>query len=257
MKDITPPKLPNSSSQPPVATTTSHLKNLFTSSSSSSSATCSSSTATCCMDSNTTNKLTDHKDSMQLNGLITVTTESRISEPVKYYIFRRRPQVGILSEYKVNTKAAHNHFYRYSDVKVKDEKKTSSYDKLLNKSSLESSSGWRLYHLSSQFDDLAQLETDLCESILLCKNEIPTPSLAPECMGVDETTEGEEADDDDQQLRLLHELLQGNLQRCKHSIEQLQEAKQSMFNLLEHKQKYTDIRRQRKERTKLKKKGVS
>merc|ERR1719427_1056994 len=252
MKDITPPKLPNSSSQPPVATTTSHLKNLFTSSSSSSSATCSSSTATCCMDSNTTNKLTDHKDSMQLNGLITVTTESRISEPVKYYIFRRRPQVGILSEYKVNTKAAHNHFYRYSDVKVKDEKKTSSYDKLLNKSSLESSSGWRLYHLSSQFDDLAQLENELCESIVLCKNEIPSPS-----MNVDDFEDESKVTSEDSQLRLLHDLLQGNLQRCKHSIDQLQEAKQSMFNLLEHKQKYTEIRRQRKERTKLKKKGVS
>ena len=150
-------------------------------------------------------------------------------EPLKYYVFHRRPQVSILSEYKVYTKAAHNHFYRYSDVKVKDEKKCSgTHDKqLLNKSSVESSSGWRLYHLSTQFDDLTQLENDLCENILLCKNEIPAPRRAPECMGVDE----EEEDGEEAQLRLLHELLQGNLQRCKHGIEQLQEAKQSMFNV--------------------------
>ena len=83
--------------------------------------------------------------------------------------------------------------------------------------------------MSTQFDDLAQLESDLCENILLCKKEIPLPSTNPECMGVTDV-EGE-GNEDEAQLRLLHDLLQGNLQRCKHSIEQLNEAKQSMFNV--------------------------
>ena len=107
---------------------------------------------------------------------------------------------------------------------ILDDKKCSSYDKLLSKSSLESSSGWRLYHLSSQFDDLSDLETEICRSLLFCKSEIPHPS-----MKVNDDIEGEPSEDS--QLELLHELLKGNLQRCEHSIEQLSEAKQSMFNV--------------------------
>ena len=38
---------------------------------------------------------------------------------MKYALFRRKPQYGITNDIKINTKAAHNHFYRYSDVKVK------------------------------------------------------------------------------------------------------------------------------------------
>jgi len=126
-----------------------------------------------------------------------------------------------------------------------------AHDKLLSKS-LESSTGWRLYHLSSQFDDLAQLEDYLCDDILLYKKEIPSPSENYQNFEDDSTMTSE-----DSQLGLLHDLLQGNIQRCRHSIEQLQEAKQTMFNLLEHKQKYVEIWKQKKENPKLKKKGVS
>lgn len=230
MKDITPPKLIPSSQQVPP--TTSHLKQLFTSS-----------TETVLAKS-----MLDQKD--QTNS---ISSESRSSaEPVKYYVFHRKPQVSILSECKINTKAARNHFYRYSDVKVKDEKKSMMHDKFLNKSSLESSSGWRLHHLSLQFDDLVQLEGELCDEISLYKKDIPSPSVSSPNFDVDEDVTSE-----DSQLRLLHDLLQGNIQRCKHSIEQLEEAKQTMFNLLEHKPKYIEIRKQRKEKSKLKKKGVS
>ena len=38
---------------------------------------------------------------------------------MKYAVFKRKPQYGITNDIKINTKAAHNHFYRYSDVKVK------------------------------------------------------------------------------------------------------------------------------------------
>ena len=31
----------------------------------------------------------------------------------------KRPRISIVANYKINTKAAHNHFQRYSDVKAK------------------------------------------------------------------------------------------------------------------------------------------
>ena len=168
-------------------------------------------------------------------------------------------QVSILSEYKVNRKAGRNHFHRYSDVIVHERrKKTKSYDKLLNqKSSLETSSGWRLYYISSQFDDLAQLEADLRESLVTCKNEIPSPlgndgeSEFDQGVGMDTSTVRSRDcnDSEDSQLQFLHELLHGNVLRCQHSIAQLQEAKESMFDLLQHRHKYTEIRRKRFELT--------
>ena len=42
-----------------------------------------------------------------------------VDDAMKYFLFRRRPQVGITNDYKINTKATHNHFYRYSDIRVK------------------------------------------------------------------------------------------------------------------------------------------
>lgn len=35
------------------------------------------------------------------------------------FILLKRPKISIVANYKINTKAAHNHFQRYSDVKVK------------------------------------------------------------------------------------------------------------------------------------------
>ena len=40
-------------------------------------------------------------------------------DSVKHLIYRRKPQVSIVGDYKINTKAAHNHFFRTSDMKVK------------------------------------------------------------------------------------------------------------------------------------------
>ena len=35
------------------------------------------------------------------------------------FILMKRPRISIVANYKINTKAAHNHFQRYSDVKAK------------------------------------------------------------------------------------------------------------------------------------------
>ncbi|XP_066918617.1 histone deacetylase complex subunit SAP130-like isoform X1 [Clytia hemisphaerica] len=174
----------------------------------------------------------EFNDRSQINGLITAA-ESK-AEPMKYVFFRRRSQFGIMNDCKVNSKAAHNHFYRYSDVRVKDEKKSLTQERLLTKSSMESASGWRLHHLSSQFDDLVKVENGLCEEIIKCKEMIPTPNLNSPTSSYQNN---ENVSEDDLQLRLIHELIQGSIQRCRCSTEQLEEAKSTMFKLLDHKPK--------------------
>lgn len=37
------------------------------------------------------------------------------------FILGKRPKISIYGGYKVNTKAAHNHFLKYSDVRIKGE----------------------------------------------------------------------------------------------------------------------------------------
>lgn len=248
MNNFSPPKHSQCPRQGDKTTTVTHRKKLFTPTMSSQQS--ANSNTQCTMN----NKHNDIRYSMNSTSQCT-----EIQQPSNSYSIFRRPQVSILSEYKVNRKAGRNHFHRYSDVIVNERKKTTTtYDKLLNqKSSLESSSGWRLYYLSSQFDDLAQLENDLRESLVLCKNEIPSPNIqSGECMGAN-TDEVDWRGSEDTQLQFLHELLHGNLLRCQHSIEQLQEAKQSMFTLLKHKQKFTEIRRKSFELTDVKEKGPS
>ena len=71
-----------------------------------------------------------------------------------------------------------------------------------------------------------QLEGELCDDILLYKDAIPSPSVSSSNFDCDAKLTSE-----DSQLRLLHDLLQGNIQRCRHSIEQLEDAKQTMFNV--------------------------
>ena len=43
---------------------------------------------------------------------------STADEDLKF-ILLKRPKISIVANYKINTKAAHNHFQRYSDVKAK------------------------------------------------------------------------------------------------------------------------------------------
>ena len=44
---------------------------------------------------------------------------SLIADEELKFILLKRPKISIVANYKINTKAAHNHFQRYSDVKVK------------------------------------------------------------------------------------------------------------------------------------------
>ncbi|XP_065055972.1 histone deacetylase complex subunit SAP130-like [Rhopilema esculentum] len=176
-------------------------------------------------------------------------------ENTNYYMFISRRRSSALGDYKINSKAAYHHFYRYSDVKSKEEKKP--IELLNNKRILQNISAWRIHHISSQMDDLCSLENEVCNKLFEFQRELPRPSkqfmLTALCHDLQN---GKRHASVDEQLRVLHELIQGNIQRCQLSMEQLVEAKQTMLRVTDHKPKILDIIKKHKHKRSTKKKTL-
>ncbi|XP_065645028.1 histone deacetylase complex subunit SAP130 [Hydra vulgaris] len=234
MKDISPPKATVESVYP---VNNMSYKNLFTLANSSS----------------TEKKLksdlieTSHFDNHRhtVNGIVS-TLPSTISNDHHHPIYRHKT-LSIIGDYKINTKAAYNHFYRASDMKVKEEKP--SQERLVTKGAIEAASGWKLHYLTTQIDDLISIEDEISAEFANWKDKIRTPCSSPTSIH-STSLSGEDA-----QLRLIHELIQGNIQRCKCSMEQLVETKQNLFKALVHKNKAIDILNKYKPKARLKKKA--
>jgi len=184
--------------------------------------------------------------------------EPEIPEPdeyMKYYMFINKRKSSALGDYRINSKAAHHHFYRYSDVRSKDEKKP--LDLINFKRISQNISGWRIFHMSSQMDDLCSLENDVCSKLYEFQRELPRPSkqymLTAMCHDLQN---GKRFASIDEQLRVLHELIQGNIQRCQLSMEQLDEAKQTMLKVIDHKPKILEIVKRHKHKRSSKKKTL-
>ncbi|CAB4020247.1 Hypothetical predicted protein [Paramuricea clavata] len=146
-------------------------------------------------------------------------------EELKFLMLKRRC-VSIYGGYKVNHKAAHNHFQRYSDVKAKDEKKPSLQEIASERSIAQRATGWKIHHVAAQLDELKSCE----EEVLLKMHEFRErlPKYKPDHKRYDE-------------LVMLHELLQGNIQRSQLVIEQLGETKKTTVKILDHQQGIMDI----------------
>lgn len=71
---------------------------------------------------------------------------------------RKPATASLLNSYRQTWKATHNHYLRYSDVKPKDERRPSIMD-LANQYRVQDKvNGWKIHHLSTQMEDLADQE---------------------------------------------------------------------------------------------------
>lgn len=61
--------------------------------------------------------------------------------------------------YKQTWKATNNHFQRYSDVKPREERRPTVVDLANQSHVLQKVNGWKIYHLSSQMEDLVSAST--------------------------------------------------------------------------------------------------
>lgn len=77
----------------------------------------------------------------------------------------KKPAPQLLNSYRQTWKSTHNHYLRYTDVKPKDERRPTIID-LANQSHVtQKINGWKVYHLSTQMEDLAELEMQVYEKL--------------------------------------------------------------------------------------------
>uniref|UniRef100_A0A8C1PB87 Sin3A-associated protein a n=1 Tax=Cyprinus carpio TaxID=7962 RepID=A0A8C1PB87_CYPCA len=135
---------------------------------------------------------------------------------VRYVPVRPRPPLTLLRQYRNPWKAAYHHFQRYSDIRVKEEKKGSLQDMANQRGVACRAQGWKVH---------------LCAAQLLQLVGIPFFRLTTLQEGlIPKKRAG--ADDD---LHRINELIQGNMQRCKLVMDQVTEARDTMMKVLDHK----------------------
>ncbi|XP_041125885.1 histone deacetylase complex subunit SAP130-like isoform X3 [Polyodon spathula] len=140
-------------------------------------------------------------------------------EGVRYVPVRPRPPVTLLRHYRNPWKAAYHHFQRYSDIRVKEEKKGTMQEIANQKGVVCRVQGWKIHLCAAQLLQLTNLEHDVYSRLsTLQEGLIPKKKAG--------------ADDD---LHRINELIQGNMQRCKLVMDQITEAREAMMKVLDHK----------------------
>ncbi|XP_010737830.2 histone deacetylase complex subunit SAP130a isoform X1 [Larimichthys crocea] len=142
-------------------------------------------------------------------------------EGVRYVPVRPRPPVTLLRHYRNPWKAAYHHFQRYSDIRVKEEKKGSLQDMANQRGVACRAQGWKIHLCAAQLRQLSSLEHDVYSRLSTLQEGLIPKKRAG-------------ADDD---LHRINELIQGNMQRCKLVMDQVTEARDTMMKVLDHKDK--------------------
>ncbi|XP_078381739.1 uncharacterized protein LOC144664466 isoform X2 [Oculina patagonica] len=144
------------------------------------------------------------------------------------FILLKRPKISIVANYKINTNAAHKHFQRYSDVKVKEERKPSIQEIASQKGIVQRANGWRVQHIAGQMDELISAEQEVLKKMGEIREKIPKIKPGQKTKFQDD-------------LVMLNELLQGNIQRSQLVVEQLGDSRKSMVKVLDHRQRVMEI----------------
>ncbi|XP_061744768.1 histone deacetylase complex subunit SAP130a [Nerophis ophidion] len=142
-------------------------------------------------------------------------------EGVRYVPVRPRPPVTLLRHYRNPWKAAYHHFQRYSDIRVKEDKKGTLQDMANQKGVACRAQGWKIHLCAAQLRQLSTLEDDVYNRLSSLQEGLIPKKRA--------------GSDDD--LHRINELIQGNMQRCKLVMDQVTEARDTMMKVLEHKDK--------------------
>ncbi|KAK3095256.1 hypothetical protein FSP39_012272 [Pinctada imbricata] len=147
---------------------------------------------------------------------------------IRWTVEKCRPNVSLMNFYNLSWKSRNNHFQRYGDVKSKEERRPTVNELSNQRAVMQKASGWKLYHMAAQMEDLNELEKTLHSKLSAVQAAIaPHPPSKLNMM------------EDD--LGMLHELTQANIQRSQLIMDQLQESRANMLKVLDHKQKIIEI----------------
>ncbi|XP_059419792.1 histone deacetylase complex subunit SAP130-like [Carassius carassius] len=142
-------------------------------------------------------------------------------EGVRYVPNRVRPPITLLRHYRNPWKSAYHHFQRYSDIRVKEDKKGTLQDVANQKGVVCRAQGWKIHLCAAQLMQLTNLERDVYSRLTTLQEGLVPKKKAG-------------ASDD---LHRINELVQGNMQRCKLVMDQITEARDSMLKVLDHKER--------------------
>jgi histone deacetylase complex subunit SAP130 len=77
-----------------------------------------------------------------------------LAEPKEVTAVVKRPRVSLINSYRQTWKARNHHFTRYTDVKLKDERRPTVTDLANQKHVLQKVHGWKIFHLSAQVEEM-------------------------------------------------------------------------------------------------------
>ncbi|XP_055317926.1 uncharacterized protein LOC129576619 isoform X3 [Sitodiplosis mosellana] len=152
-----------------------------------------------------------------------VKTNNENSPPKFIDFYIKRPKAcNLLDSYKHSWKSTHNHFQRYSDVKPREERKPTVVDLANQTHVVQKVNGWKIYHLTSQMEDLTELESQVYDKL----------SSMLQCM---------EAHEQNTDVERVNELIKGNMQRSKIVSDSINEARVQILKVFDHKSHVSDI----------------
>ncbi|KAI0208271.1 hypothetical protein LSAT2_007050 [Lamellibrachia satsuma] len=148
-------------------------------------------------------------------------------EGVRWVRERKRPNHFLLDHYDCTWKSKLNHFVKPTDVKPKEERRLTVSELANERKVYQKASGWKLYHMATQLDEVMDQEKDVLERLREVRETVAPRHMAKVTL------------EDD--IGMIHELTQGNIQRCQLLVDQLSEARTTMLRLLDHKSRILEV----------------
>ncbi|XP_076269949.1 sin3A-associated protein 130 isoform X2 [Rhynchophorus ferrugineus] len=147
-------------------------------------------------------------------------------EAVRVTTVRKPASASLLNGYRQTWKATHNHYQRYSDVKPKDERRPTIMDLANQNKVSEKINGWKIHHLSTQMEDLAEQEQTVYDQLSELLKITESEENLKQC---------------DKEVNRVNELIKGNLQRIKIINDGMLEAKCQIMKIFDHQRHVSDI----------------
>lgn len=144
------------------------------------------------------------------------------------HTIRTRPVPSLIgSSWKNKWSVRLHHYRRPSDVRPREERRPTVAELAQQKHVLQKLNGWKVYHLTTQMEDIADLEKQVHE-------KLKTTLMLLESQ---QTVKSRHNDG----LERVNELIKGNMQRSSLISEGMNEARTQLVTIFQHKGPITDL----------------
>ncbi|CAD1475098.1 unnamed protein product, partial [Heterotrigona itama] len=152
--------------------------------------------------------------------------KSPIQQPT--VAMRTRPTPSLLGpSWKNRWSSRLHHYRRPSEVRPREERRPTVAEIAQQKHVLQKLNGWKVYHLTAQMEDIADLEKQVHEKLKTTLNILESQQNV--------------RNRQDDGLERVNELIKGNMQRSSLISEGMSEARTQLIAIFQHKGPITDI----------------